>query len=346
MLLTNTGTPDAPTPRAVRRFLAEFLSDRRVIDMPRWLWLPILHMVVLTTRPRRSARLYQRIWTEQGSPLLETAHHQAKAIHRSLQAHTDARIIIAAGMRYGSPSIADRLRSLHAQGAERILVMPLFPQYSATTTATAFDAVFAELNTWRSMPALRTISNYHHHPAYIHALVESVQASWEIHDQPQRLLFSFHGLPESYAQAGDPYPQQCRQTARLVAAQLGLPGDSWQVSYQSRFGSQVWLGPYTDETLAEWGRAGVKSASVICPGFSGDCLETLHEINIKARQIFMDAGGSDFAFIPALNDHPSHIQALSDIITANLSGWLSDDHTGQEAQAAIRQEVFNNVFTA
>jgi ferrochelatase len=302
-------------------------------------------MVVLNTRPRRSARLYQRIWTEQGSPLLETARHQAAAIRRSLQARTDARIITAAGMRYASPSIADGLRSLRAQGAQRILVIPLFPQYSAPTTATAFDAVFAELNTWRGMPELRTISNYHDHPAYIHALVESVMASWEIHGGPQRLLFSFHGLPESYAQAGDPYPLQCRQTASLVAAQLGLPGDRWQVSYQSRFGSGVWLGPYTDETLAAWGRAGVKSASVVCPGFSVDCLETLHEINIEARQIFLDAGGSDFTFIPALNDHPSHIQALSEVISANLSGWVNVHHAGQEVQAAIRQEVANNVFT-
>ena len=322
VLLTNTGTPDAPTPPALRRFLAQLLSDRRVIETSRWLWLPILHGVILNTRPLRSARLYQRIWTPQGSPLLLTTQRLAEGIRRSLQTLSAQPIQVAAGMRYGSPSIADGLRNLRDQGAERFLVFPLFPQGSATTTASAFDAMFAEIKTWRWMPGLRTIPHYYDHPAYIHALVKSIQSSREQHRSPQRLLFSFHGIPESYVQGGDPYPQQCRATVRLVAEQLELEDGSWQVSYQSRFGPQTWLGPYTDQILTEWGREGVRSVSVVCPGFSADCLETLYEIDIEARRTFQQAGGEHFTYIPALNEGPDHIKVLSGIILSNLTGWL------------------------
>jgi ferrochelatase len=333
VLLTNTGTPDAPTTPALRRFLAQFLTDRRVIKTPRWLWLPILHGVILNTRPRRSARLYQRIWTPQGSPLLLTSQLLAEGITHSLQSLNDLPIKVATGMRYGSPSIADGLSSLREQGAERTLVFPLFPQYSATTTASALDAVFTELQTWRVLPKLRTRVGYHDHPAYIHALAQSIQGNWEKNGEPDRLLFSFHGIPESYAQDGDPYPQQCRTTARLVAEQLGLEDSRWQVSFQSRFGSQTWLEPYTAATLVTWGRAGVRSVNVVCPGFSTDCLETLYEIDIEARQVFLEAGGSQFSYIPALNDHTAHIQALTDIILSDLSGWLDSEHREHEVRA-------------
>ena len=261
VLLTNTGTPEAPTPRALRRFLAQFLADQRVIAAPRWLWLPILHAVILNIRPRRSARLYQHIWTPQGSPLLITSQHQVESLRRTLQVLTKQDLIVAAGMRYGTPSITEGLRKLRDQGATQVLVFPLFPQYSATTTASALDAVFAELKTWRRIPALRTITHYYDHPAYIQALAESIRLNWEDQGASERLLFSFHGIPESYAQRGDPYPQQCHTTARLVAAQLGLKEGSWQVAFQSRFGPQTWLGPYTDETLATWGQAGVGSVT-------------------------------------------------------------------------------------
>lgn len=345
VLLTNTGSPDAPTAPALRRFLAQFLSDLRVINTPRWLWLPILHGVILNTRPRRSARLYQRIWTPQGSPLLLTTQLLVEGITHSLQSLNDLPIKVATGMRYGGPSIADGLRSLRERGAERILVLPLFPQYSATTTASALDAVFAELETWRILPELRTRVSYHDHPAYVRALAQSIQGNWESHGEPDRLLFSFHGIPESYAQAGDPYPQQCGTTARLVAEQLGLEDSRWQVSFQSRFGSQTWLEPYTSATLATWGHAEVRSVNVVCPGFSTDCLETLYEIDIEARQDFLEAGGSQFSYISALNNHPAHIQALTDIILSDLSGWLDSEqseHAQQDTSSLSAVPEVNN----
>lgn len=349
VLLINTGTPDAPTPRALRRFLAQFLSDRRVVDAPRWLWLPILHGVILNIRPSRSARLYQRIWTPQGSPLLLTVQRQAEDLQHTLQSLTPQPITVATGMRYGSPSIAEGLRSLREQGTERVLVNPLFPQYSATTTASALDAAFTELQTWRWMPEIRTISGYYAHPVYINALAESIRSSWERHGVCQRLLFSFHGIPASYAQGGNPYPQQCHTTARLVAEQLDLEGGSWEVSFQSRFGPQTWLEPYTDRTLAAWGHAGVHSVSVICPGFSADCLETLYEIDIEARHIFQQAGGERFSYIPALNEHPAHIQALTEIIATNLAGWLDFDNAALQEWSSThppaRQEVTDRVPT-
>jgi ferrochelatase len=347
VLLTNTGTPDSPTAAALRRFLAQFLSDRRVIETARWLWLPILHGVILNTRPRRSARLYQRIWTPQGSPLLHTTQLLAEGIFHALQSINDLPIKVAIGMRYGSPSIADGIRNLREKGAGRILVFPLFPQYSATTTASALDAVFAELKTWRALPELRTRAGYHDHPAYIHALVQSIQGNWEKLGKSDHLLFSFHGIPESYAQDGDPYPQQCRTTARLVAEHLGLADSSWQVSYQSRFGPQTWLGPSTGSTLAEWGAAGMRRVSVVCPGFSADCLETLYEIDIEARKVFLEAGGAHFSYIPALNDHPAHIQALTDIILSDLSGWVDNERRNDQPQGingfSTAQEVNNRV---
>jgi len=347
VLLTNTGTPDSPTAAALRRFLAQFLSDRRVIETARWLWLPILHGVILNTRPHRSARLYQRIWTPQGSPLLLTTKRLAEGIYQALQSINDLPIKVAIGMRYGSPSIADGLRSLLEQGAGHILVFPLFPQYSATTTASALDGVFAELKTWRALPELRTRTGYHDHPAYIIALSQSIQGHWEKLGKSDRLLFSFHGIPERYAQDGDPYPQQCQTTARLVAQHLGLADNSWQISYQSRFGPQTWLGPKTDETLAEWGAAGTRRVSVVCPGFSADCLETLYEIDIEARKVFLEAGGSHFSHIPALNDHPAHIQALTDVIQSDLSGWVDSEHSDNEPQGnssySTAQEVNNRV---
>ena len=347
VLLTNTGTPDSPTAPALRRFLAQFLSDRRVIETARWLWLPILHGVILNTRPRRSARLYQRIWTPQGSPLLLTTQRLAEGIYQALQSINDLPIKVAIGMRYGSPSIADGLRSLREQGAGRILVFPLFPQYSATTTASALDAVFAELKTWRALPELRTRTGYHDHPAYIHALItEHTRAPGEIRDARPLAVF----VPR--------HTRKLRSGRRSISSavphdrspgceHLGLADSSWQVSYQSRFGPQTWLGPSTDETLAEWGAAGMRRVSVVCPGFSADCLETLYEIDIEARKVFLEAGGSHFSYIPALNDHPAHIQALTDVIQSDLSGWVDSEHSDNEPQGigsySTAQEVNNRV---
>ncbi len=322
ILLTNTGSPDAPTTAALRPYLAQFLTDPRVIEYPRWLWLPLLYGVILIIRPRRSARLYRRIWTTDGSPMLSITHQQAKLIRDKLSNDIDCPFELKIGMRYGKPSISLALRELRQEGIGRLLVFPLFPQYSATTIASAFDAVFAELRAWRWMPALRTIRGYHNHPAYLHALGHSILRQWQKTEPSRRLLFSFHGIPQSYAEAGDPYPRQCQETAARVAVQLGLTEDQWQVAFQSRFGPQSWLQPYTDALLEQWARDGIESVSVFCPGFAADCLETLGEIGHEARQTFLASGGKEFQYIPALNTQAEHIQALNEIILTNLSGWV------------------------
>ena len=322
VLLTNIGTPAAPTPAALRPYLAEFLSDPRIVELPRWLWLPVLHGVLLNVRPARSARLYQNIWTEQGSPLLITLRQQAEGLRRELGQRLGDRLSVAIGMRYGHPSIAEGLRELRAAGARRMLIFPLFPQYSATTTATTFDAVFDELQAWRWMPELRTISHYHDHPAYVTALAQSIRERWAAHGRSKYLVFSFHGIPRRYAEAGDPYQEECRTTARLVAGQLGLRDEEWRISFQSRFGPVEWLKPYTDDLLVELGRDGAQGAHVVCPGFSADCLETLDEIGREARHVFETAGGRGFHYIPALNDRPEHIAALVEIALSHLQGAI------------------------
>ncbi|MBI3241135.1 MAG: ferrochelatase [Chloroflexi bacterium] len=322
ILLTNIGSPDAPTAKALRPYLAEFLGDPRIIELPRWLWLPILHSVILTTRPRRSALLYQNIWTDSGSPLLAIAQQQAAGLRERLAARTGSSIQVAIGMRYGNPSIASSLRQLRDSGVKRILVFPLFPQYSAATTASTFDAVFAELKTWRWMPELRTVNHYHDHPRYIAALANSIREYWQAHGKAERLLLSFHGIPKSYSLAGDPYAGECEMTARLVAAQLGLKEGEWQMSFQSRFGPVEWLQPYTDKLLEEWGKRGVRSVDALCPGFATDCLETIDEIGREARETFAKAGGGRLSYIPALNARPDHLDALAEVAMRQLEGWV------------------------
>jgi protoporphyrin/coproporphyrin ferrochelatase len=312
ILLINTGTPDAPTSAAVRRFLAQFLADRRVIEYPRWLWLPLLYGVILNVRPRRSARLYQRIWTQAGSPLLTITQHLREKLHVELAARYSSPVQIEAGMRYGSPSIAGALQRLRDAGVSRIIVLPLFPQYSGTTTGTALEAVFEEIKTWRWMPSLQVISDYHAHPAYLTALEDSIRHRW---DGKGRLLFSFHGIPQRYIDAGDPYQDQCLRTATLVAGRLNLKPESWSLAFQSRFGPEAWLQPYTDQILEGWGQDGLERLHVVCPGFAIDCLETLEEIENEGQHRFMKAGGGEFTYIPALNASSLHIKAVAGIIT-------------------------------
>ncbi len=320
ILLVNLGTPDAPTSVAVRRYLAEFLSDPRVVELPRPLWWLILHGVILRVRPTRSARKYQAIWTPDGSPLLAISQRQVAAVAAMLAERYPGPIQVAVGMRYGNPSIAAALAELRAAGIQRLLVLPLYPQYSAATVASTFDAVAAELRTWRWLPELRFITHYYDDPGYLGALVAHLRATRA--DQPgERLLLSFHGLPKRNLLAGDPYYCQCQKTARLIAERLSLQPDQWAVAFQSRFGRTEWLQPYTSALLAEWARAGVKSVDVACPGFAADCLETLEEIAQENRRIFLNAGGERYRYLPALNDDPAHIAALVGLIGHHVTGW-------------------------
>ncbi|MGD8812193.1 MAG: ferrochelatase, partial [Thioalkalispiraceae bacterium] len=314
ILLVNLGTPDAPTTDAVRKYLAEFLSDKRVIEIPAPIWKLILHGIILRVRPKKVAHAYETIWQATGSPLLSITLAQGAALETPLTQMFKGTVNIAVAMRYGKPSIANGLNELKKAGARRLIVLPLYPQYSATTTATVFDAVADELKTWRWLPDLRYISHYHDHPAYVDALANSIRAHQAEQGVAEKLLFSFHGLPKRNLELGDPYFCECHKTARLVAERLELDKEQWQLTFQSRFGKAEWLQPYTDKTLESWGKQGIKHVQVICPGFAADCLETLEEINMQNRDIFLAAGGQQFSYIPALNDHPDHIHLLSQLI--------------------------------
>lgn len=314
VLLLNLGTPDAPEPAAIRRYLAEFLRDRRVVDLPRALWLPILYGVILPLRPRKLAPQYARIWTAEGSPLLVIT----RALRAALAQRLDA-IPIVEAMRYGQPAIGPALEQLRRAGVRRLAVLPLYPQYSATTTESALDALRAGLDALRWQPELRVVRDYHDDTGYIAALADSVHEHWQRHGRGERLLMSFHGIPLRYVARGDPYGQQCEDTARRLAAALALREDEWQVAYQSRVGGAPWLQPYTDEVVPALARAGLRRLDVICPGFSADCLETLDEIAIRYAAAFVAAGGDALRYVPALNARPAHAEALARIVTARLN---------------------------
>lgn len=339
ILLTNLGTPDAPTTSAVRTYLAEFLSDPRIVELPRWLWWLILHGIILRVRPRRVAKAYCSVWTEQGAPLLAISRQQTQALQTQLNQQLAAPVHVELGMRYGNPSIASALHKLKAANARRILILPLYPQYSATTTASTFDALAKELTQWRWLPELRMIQHYHDHPAYIAALAASIRDYQQQHGSAEKLLFSFHGLPERYLYAGDPYFCECHKTARLVAQQLQLVEGQWAVSFQSRFGREEWLKPYTDKLLMEWGQQGVGSVQVCCPGFAADCLETLEEIAVENRDYFLHAGGKEFHYIPALNSSPTHIQLLTQLVQQHASDWLNSTVADLQQRQQLAQQV-------
>jgi len=332
VLLTNLGTPEAPTKPALRRYLKQFLSDPRVVELPRWVWWPILQGVVLRVRPSRSAHAYNRIWTNEGSPLLVNSRHQQAAVAVELRHRMNGPIEVELGMRYGNPSIPGALASLQSKGVDRLLVLPLYPQYSAATTASTFDMIAETLGGWRYIPQVRMINHYFDYPGYIRAVADSIREHWERSGRADRLLFSFHGMPKSSMEAGDPYYHECRRSAELIAQALELNDGQWYVAFQSRFGFAEWLRPYTIDTLKEWGGAGVRSVDVVCPGFSADCLETLEEIAMLNREAFLSAGGRAYHYIPALNDRPDHTQALADLIMENLQGWLQvQDRSGTAA---------------
>jgi ferrochelatase len=311
VLVVNLGTPDAPTPEAVRRFLAEFLSDPRVVDLPRLPWQIVLRTLVLPFRPKRSARAYREIWTAAGSPLLTGTEALVRALARRFAALGPDSPAIAMGMTYGNPSISLALQSLRDRNLERLVVLPLFPQYSATTTAAALDRVEAALAHWPPVPEIAVIEDYHADADHIAALAASIQAartSWE------HLLFSFHGIPRRYAVAGDPYGDRCQATARLVAERLALPAGAWSVAFQSRVGGAKWLAPYTEDRLRELGSGGSKRIAVVCPGFAVDCLETLEEIALRGQATFIGAGGLEFEYIPALNDDAAQVDCLARLV--------------------------------
>ena len=313
VLLTNLGTPDEPTTSAVRKYLAEFLSDRRVIRTSRWIWLPILHGFILRVRPKKSAAAYKKVWTEEGSPLLVNTLKQAKA----LDARLGDEITVLPAMSYGQPSIKSVLDQIQSD-AENLFVLPLYPQYSTTTTTSTFDAVAKALKNWQKLPKLKLIGDYYNNVGYIDALAASVINYRKQNGTGEILLFSYHGLPQEYIGEDEPYQDQCLETTRLVAEKLGLDQNQWKVSFQSRVGPKEWLTPYTDETVREFGANGMKKIDVICPGFSADCLETLEEIAMQNQGFFIESGGEELRYIPALNDNADHIEALAKIVEDNL----------------------------
>ena len=320
VLLVNLGTPDSPTAAATRRYLAEFLSDPRVVEIPRAAWLPILHGVILRARPAQSAAKYAKVWTKEGSPLAVWTARQA-ALLRGYLGERGHQVIVRDAMRYGRPSLASQLDVLKAEGCTRLLVLPLYPQYSASTTASVVDAVGAWAARQRRLPELRFVGEFHDDPGYIEALARRIRGYWQDNGRPDKLVMSFHGVPARTIQLGDPYHAQCRQTAHLLAARLGLDDGQWLLTFQSRFGRARWLEPYTQPTLERLAREGVGRVDVVCPGFISDCLETLEEIDMEVRQAFEAAGGREYHYIPCLNDQPAWMAALAGLALRHLQGW-------------------------
>ncbi len=336
VLFCNLGTPDAPTPGAVRRYLAEFLSDPRVVEIPRLLWLAILHGVILRVRPAKSAAKYASIWTPEGSPLKVWTEKQAKLLQGWL-GQRGHHVKVRYAMRYGQTSIASQLDAFKAEGVTRVLIVPAYPQYSATTTASLFDAVYAWAGTQRAIPELRFVNHYHDAPGYIAALAARIRRHWLSSPRPDQLVMSFHGVPERTLHLGDPYHCECQKTARLLAQELNLAPSQYKVTFQSRLGRAKWLEPYTEPTLIALAKAGVGHVDVICPGFTSDCLETLEEIGIEGRHAFMTAGGKAFNYIPCLNDDDAWITALCDLTVQHLAGWPTQAAPDAAALAASRE---------
>ncbi len=337
VLLVNTGTPDEATARGVRRFLAEMLADPRLVELPRALWLPILHGVILRVRPHRSARAYRKIWTPEGSPQLVILRRLARDLRGTLERSIAAPLAVEVGMCYGQPSIPAALAALRDAGAQRIIVLPLFPQYAGVTTASAFDRVSAELQRWRCVPEVRFINEYHAAPGYIEALRLSVLEHWSRNGRAGHLLMSFHGMPLRCFRNGDPYHSQCQETARALATALQLEASEWSVGFQSRFGWQEWLRPYTDELVRRHAAQGRRRLDAICPGFAVDCLESLEEIAIAARATFLAHGGESFAHIPALNDREQHVRFLARLIARHSGGWTDATEEQADHQAGVER---------
>jgi ferrochelatase len=320
ILYCNLGTPSAPTAPALRTYLAEFLGDSRVVEIPKPIWWLILHGIILRVRPAKSAAKYASIWTEQGSPLKAFTELQAQSLDAAMQQRGHS-VSVRYAMRYGQPSVAAQLSALKAEGVQRVLIVPAYPQYSGTTTASVFDAVYRWGLKTRLIPEMRFVNRYHDDPRYIHALAQTVRQHWAKNGQAEQLVMSFHGVPERTLQLGDPYHCECMKTGRLLAEALGLSKDQYKLTFQSRFGKAKWLEPYTEPTLVAMAGQGVKKVDVICPGFTSDCLETLEEIQQEAQEAFIHAGGESFSYVPCLNNHPVWIEALAAISLDHMQGW-------------------------
>jgi ferrochelatase len=323
VLVTNLGTPDAPKKAELKRYLKEFLSDPRVVEVPRLLWWMILNLVILNIRPKRSAKAYETVWTERGSPLMYHTQDQANALRDHLKQQYGDNIVVEFAMRYGSPSVDSAVDKMLHQGVRKLLVLPLYPQYCASTTGSTFDAIAQSFSKRRWIPELRFVTHYHDNVDYIKAVADKIKVHWEQHDRADKLIFSYHGIPKRYLLNGDPYHCECHKTSRLIAAELGLTENEHFTSFQSRFGREEWLKPYTDHSLKAFPAQGVKSVQIVCPGFAADCLETIEEIGEENRDYFLEAGGERYEYIAALNADEAHIQALSKLLESHLQGWAT-----------------------
>jgi ferrochelatase len=336
ILLVNLGTPEAPTAGAVRPYLKQFLGDPRVVEIPKAVWWPILNGIILNVRPKKSAEKYASVWLPEGSPLRVYTEKQAILLKDFLGERTRAPFVVDFAMSYGNPSIPDVLRRLKEMNCQRILIVPMFPQYAASATAPVFDQVYSAMQQMRNQPALRTIKNFHDHAGYISALASNIDDYWTKHGRPEKLLMSFHGVPQYTLEKGDPYHCECHKTGRLLAQALGLTDEQYTVSFQSRFGRAEWIKPYTTATLKELGRQKTRRVDVVCPGFVADCLETLEEIAMEGREDFQHAGGGEYHYIPCLNGNNDWIHALSDLVMDNLQGWLSEPDATELEQGRLR----------
>ena len=333
VLICNLGTPEAPTPGALRRYLREFLSDPRVVEAPRLLWWFVLNGIILRVRPRRSAAAYAKVFTPEGSPLMLHTRAQASALQENLAGKGREDILVDYAMRYGQPAMSVVMQSMFDRGVRKLLVLPMYPQYSGSTAGSVFDALAQDFVGRRLLPDLRFIAHYHDYPPYIEAAAARIREHWDSHGRADKLLFSYHGVPKRYLDNGDPYHCECHKTSRLIAEALGLSPEEYLTTFQSRFGREEWLQPYTDKTLEAFPGQGVKSVQVFCPGFSADCLETLEEIGEENREFFLHAGGERYEYISALNARPDHIEALSALVLEQLQGWQVEPDAARSQRA-------------
>ncbi|WP_371193950.1 ferrochelatase [Glaciecola sp. SC05] len=334
VLISNLGTPQAPTKQALRPYLKQFLSDPRVVEVPKLIWWFVLNIIILNIRPARSAKAYQTVWTDEGSPLLTHTKHQAEGLAKRFSEKYGDDVVVEFAMRYGEPSVSTAVESLLAQGARKIILLPLYPQYCASTSGSTFDALAEDFTKRRWLPDFRFVSHYHDNDNYIACLADKIQAHWDKHGRADKLIFSYHGIPKRYLKNGDPYHCECHKTSRLIAEKLSLKSDEYMTTFQSRFGREEWLTPYTDETFKKLPSQGVKSLQVVCPGFSSDCLETIEEIGEENCEYFMHAGGERYEYIECLNSDDAHLDMLFTLLVDNMQGWKVGDDYQQREQLA------------